>query len=441
MSSLPAFRRVICTSAILLLAAACGRDGGGMAAPTDGAAPAQADGGRAPTASSLDAGDGGALPDAAAGAQPPTDAGGVVGGPADGALRDAAPSQDAATAPAVPAIDCGFVDWKTPFTWTPTSVGMSVLATKPNSVVERYIGSPEVIDRGAVWDMFYAMSDDAKVGRIGHATSADRGRSWTRTDALLSPYGDYASGFLDTPTAIYEDGSHRVFLFGNSMANVAANPSFPTPGGQIGEVTLTGTHWAYPVPELSVPLGPKGAWDGLWVESPVVKRVGATYFMWYTANDASWTVRHGVATSTDGKMWEKFPGNPVVSPSTDNARFDSFFPGGPGVVQAPDGTFLMFFACAARASAVLPPLVANLCLATSPADDGKTFHMVPSDAAPAPIIPRSYFEGLAEGNLRVVNGPINPSVVLDRETGVFKLYYENQSSHIGLITLPVCRGM
>jgi hypothetical protein len=188
-------------------------------------------------------------------------------------------------------------------------------------------------------------------------------------------------------------------------------------------------------------VGAADAWDGLWIESPVVKRVGTQYFMWYTANDKSWTVRHGVATSPDGKTWEKFSGNPVVSPSTDNARFDSFFPGGPAVVQAPDGTFLMFFACASRASAILPPLIANLCLATSPASDGKRFQMFPSNAAPTPILPRTYFESLSEQGLRVVNGPINPSVVLDRELGVFKLYYENQASHIGLLTLPVCRGM
>ncbi len=369
-----------------------------------------------------------------------------AGPAADGALPDAvspsdgAVADDASSAPSVPAVDCGFVDWSVPFTWTPTSVSMAVLQTEPNSVVERYIGSPEVIDRGAVWDMFYAMSDGAKVGRIGHASSTDRGRTWQRSAARLDPYGTYASGFLDTPGALYEDGRFRVYVFGNSKANVAANPSFPTPGGQIGEVSFR-DGWSLTMPELALPVGPSDAWDGLWVESPVVKRVGAKYFMWYTANDRSWTVRHGVATSPDGKSWQKFAGNPVVSPSTDNNRFDSFFPGGPAVVQAPDGTFLMFYACAARASAVLPPLIANLCLATSPADDGQRFEQVPSGADPAPILPRRYFEGLAQENLRIVNGPINPSVVLDRAEGVFKLYYENQSSYIGLITLPVCRGM
>jgi len=370
------------------------------------------------------------------------DAGPGGAGPGDAGIpTDGASPADAAPPVAVPSIDCGFSGWGTPFTWTPTSVSMSVLQTQPNSPVESYIGSPEVIDRGDVWDMFYAMSDAAKVGRIGQATSTDRGRTWKRTGALLAPYGSYASGFLDTPTALFEDGRYRVYLFGNSKANVAANPNFSPPGGQIGEVGLSGTSWSYPTPELALPVGARDAWDGLWVESPVVKRVGDTYFMWYTANDQSWTVRHGVATSPDGKAWQKFAGNPAVSPSTDNARFDSFFPGGPAVVQAPDGTFLMFFGCASRNSAVLPPLVGNICLATSPAGDGKTFRKYPSDAAPAPIIDRAYFAGLAEGSLRIVNGPINPSVVLDREQGVFKLYYENQSSYVGLLTLPVCHGM
>jgi hypothetical protein len=351
----------------------------------------------------------------------------------DAGRSDAAPANNTADAapPGPEPTDCGFVDWGTPFTWTPTSVSMSVLQTAAGSDIEKYIGSPEVIDRGAVWDMFYAMSDAAGVGRIGHAVSSDRGRTWTRDALLMEPHGDFASAFLDTPGAVFDQGAYKLYYFGNAKLE--------TPAGQIGLALQDTSAWTFPQASPVLSFGASDAWDGLWVESPVVRKLGATYFMWYTANDSSWVVRHGVATSSDGVTWQKFAGNPVVSPSADTARFDSFFPGGAAVAQAPDGTFLMFFGCGSRLSAV--PFVANLCLATSAPGDGKTFRKYPTDAEPMPIIAKQYFESLSDGTLKILNGPMNLSVVLDRTEGVFKLYYENQSTFVGLLTLPVCRGM
>ena len=333
----------------------------------------------------------------------------------------------------VPAIDCGFVDFHTPFTWTPTSVSMSVFQTAPNSEVESYIGSPDVIDRGDVWEMYYAMSDAKGVGRIGHATSHDRGLSWARDSLRMEPFGTFASAFLDTPAVLYDEGKYKLYVFGNK--------ELKTQGGQIGYAVRDGNAFTFPLTAPALGVGDSAAWDALWVESPVVKKVGSQYLMWYTANDPSWVVRHGVATSSDGVSWQKYAGNPVISAADDVAKFDSFFPGGSAVVQTPSGDFLMFFACASRLSYLTPPLIANVCLATSPKGDGKHFTWYPSDVAKAPLVPRAFFEALHEGTLAINNGPINMSVVLDRTEGVFKVFYENQSTFLGLFTLPVCKGM
>jgi hypothetical protein len=383
--------------------------------------------------------------DGAAGAQPDSgpgrDAGGDGGSPpaADASATDAS-ATDAALPP-IPRTACGFRGWNTRFTWKPTSVSMAVLKVPANAPEERFIGSPEVIERGDAWDMFYAMGNGAGGGRVGHAVSRDRGRTWERALPSLEARGIYTNGLLDTPAALYEGDGFGVYYFANTPANMAKNPDFPVPGGVIVKSALRGADWTAPAEEPALGVGAADAWDGLWVESPVVKRVGDRYFMWYTANDASYTVRHGTATSEDGVRWTRSPHNPAVSPSTDITRFDSFFPGGPAVAQAPDGTFLMLYACGARASALLPPIVANLCLATSPPGDGERFTPYPSADAPEPIIPSDYFRSLNEAGITIINAPINPSLVLDREEGVFKLYYENQASYIGLITLPVCEGM
>ncbi|MFT3926371.1 MAG: hypothetical protein QM778_27750 [Myxococcales bacterium] len=364
--------------------------------------------------------------------QPTSDAGRDAGHHASGsgdASTDAATPEDYP-----PLVDCGFKDWSTPFTWTPTSVTLKSYTTAPNDAYESYIGSPDVHDNGAVWDMFYAMSDAKGVGRIGHATSQDRGVTWKRDAVRMDPYGNtYASAFLDTPSALYEGGALSLYVFANSMLK--------TPGGRIGYSVRKDEAWTYPFADAVLSAGAETAWDGLWVESPEVKRIGKSYFMWFTGIDSQWIVGHGVATSEDGVHWKKHEQNPVVRASDDPARFDSFLPGGTSVVQTPSGAFLMFYACGSRYQAAFPPLVGNLCLSISAPGDGKTFHKYPSDAAPTPMIPSSYFAGLNQDGVTIINGPINPSVIADREQGVLKIYYENQSSFLGLLTLPICKGM
>lgn len=65
--------------------------------------------------------------------------------------------------------------------------------------------------------------------------------------------------------------------------------------------------------------GESNSWDGSVIETHCVILDGATFKMWYTAYNNNITDIHasiGYATSPDGVNWQKYEGNPVMSPAT-----------------------------------------------------------------------------------------------------------------------------
>ena len=66
-------------------------------------------------------------------------------------------------------------------------------------------------------------------------------------------------------------------------------------------------------PEPVMDRGPEGAWDDGDVLNPSVVRVNGTFYNLYSGYDGA-TWHTGLATSRDGVSWEKFEGNPVLSP-------------------------------------------------------------------------------------------------------------------------------
>jgi len=75
------------------------------------------------------------------------------------------------------------------------------------------------------------------------------------------------------------------------------------------KVTWT-KHPANPVMDL----GPAGSWEEFGVGVPWVIWNGTTYWMWYTGFDSSFSTEIGLATSLDGVTWNRYAGNPVISP-------------------------------------------------------------------------------------------------------------------------------
>lgn len=66
-------------------------------------------------------------------------------------------------------------------------------------------------------------------------------------------------------------------------------------------------------PDPVIARGPAGAWDSVDALNPSVVRSSQTFYNLYSGFDGR-TWRTGLATSADGKAWEKDPANPVLEP-------------------------------------------------------------------------------------------------------------------------------
>ncbi len=150
--------------------------------------------------------------------------------------------------------------------------------------------------------------------------------------------GAWDSGGTETPTVLKIDSSHYFMWYGGY--------TFPRPtppvGMQIGVATSSdGINWVKYAGNPVLGFGAQGTWDGAWVESPTVVKVGSTFYMWYSGIDSSHTYRIGMATSADGEIWTKYASNPVLSSAAETAWEN-------GAVYAPsvfyDGSqFKMFY--------------------------------------------------------------------------------------------------
>jgi len=65
-------------------------------------------------------------------------------------------------------------------------------------------------------------------------------------------------------------------------------------------------------PNAVIDIGAEGNWDDVHVSHPSVFFDGSEYHMWYTGDNGSQR-GIGYAKSADGKIWEEYPGNPVLT--------------------------------------------------------------------------------------------------------------------------------
>jgi predicted GH43/DUF377 family glycosyl hydrolase len=66
--------------------------------------------------------------------------------------------------------------------------------------------------------------------------------------------------------------------------------------------------------ETNLEPGPAGAWDDDETLAPNVIKDGSTYKMWYTGKSSTGPYQIGYATSSDGIVWTKYTGNPIITP-------------------------------------------------------------------------------------------------------------------------------
>ena len=105
------------------------------------------------------------------------------------------------------------------------------------------------------------------------------------------------------PTVLFDSVIYRMWYTGHDGAET-----------RIGYATSAdGMTWQKYPNNPVLDIGVSGEWDDYRIVAPCVIFDGSQYKMWYGARAASSQIwRIGYATSTDGIMWEKYAGNPVV---------------------------------------------------------------------------------------------------------------------------------
>jgi predicted GH43/DUF377 family glycosyl hydrolase len=116
------------------------------------------------------------------------------------------------------------------------------------------------------------------------------------------------SSYVLGPRVVYDGGTYRMWFTGGN------------PSGTVGigyATSQDGVTWNIrSSPVLTA--GPQGAWDSGSVSVGSVLRNGTEFLMYYRGTNPTTyaTGAIGLANSTDGVTWTKFPGNPVLTSTT-----------------------------------------------------------------------------------------------------------------------------
>ncbi len=158
-----------------------------------------------------------------------------------------------------------------------------------------------------------------------HETTSADGVTWSNpSPALLENV--YA------PTILKEDDAYRMWY-----VDVSANPwiiRLATSGD--------GRDWlVHPQPVLSV----DQSWEKSRLFYPAVLKADGVYLMWY---GSYWSAERqktalGLAVSSDGIIWHKHPGNPVLRPDP-HRPWESHYTTSQSVLRLEDGSFRIWYA-------------------------------------------------------------------------------------------------
>ena len=145
--------------------------------------------------------------------------------------------------------------------------------------------------------------------RIGAAASTD-GINWQKSIANpvldVGVPGQFDSEHVYNPMVVYHDSLYWMWYAGNNGTN-----------WQIGLATSKdGVQWKKHLNNPVLKIGAAGNWDDKHLTSPFVMRDGAVFKMWYRGESAQFPGKGstGYAESPDGVNWVRHAGNPVFSP-------------------------------------------------------------------------------------------------------------------------------
>ncbi|MFQ5604136.1 MAG: T9SS type A sorting domain-containing protein [bacterium] len=201
-------------------------------------------------------------------------------------------------------------------------VGNPVLSPDPQSGIIGY-SDPALLFDGTNFHLWITgggfIPGETTAGvRTYYYTSAD-GFAWqaNSTNPVFreAAAGAWDSGHIETPNVVRSSEGFWLYYSAtpDSMADDGAQLKFGLATSQDGQTWIR--HAANPILERGLP----GSWEERQIESPCVLRKDSLFYMWYNGTDVEWRIHVGLATSVDGINWQKYPGNPVFSPSTSSA--------------------------------------------------------------------------------------------------------------------------
>ena len=207
--------------------------------------------------------------------------------------------------------------------------------------------SPEVVMVGEQYWMFYtdyrrspegAREDIQSIRRV----VSEDGINWGEESAVLEagPVGSWDTK-VSNPSVLVHDGVFLLWYSGSDSEGHTAIGRASSPDGLI---------WTRDAQGPVLGPGAPGAFDDLGVATPQVKRVGETFYLWYTGatgggnGSAPILEQIGWATSTDGLRWDRQL-RPLLQPLED---FESSHIGSPAALIDGSEVWLWYTAVNSR---------------------------------------------------------------------------------------------
>ncbi len=186
--------------------------------------------------------------------------------------------------------------------WTRTSDKPIIPVGSAGDADALQTSNPCVIHENGVFRMWY--QGRGKDGRLSvcYAESVDC-LSWTaRTGAVLSAQEEvngYRAGFQQ-PHVIFDSAENQYRMWFVKQNEASSSIWHAT--------SIDGVLWNI----TGEVLAPSVLWEGSLLYYPFVRRTDGGYELWYTARTSGkrWSV--GMASSTDGLVWERVPQNPIL---------------------------------------------------------------------------------------------------------------------------------
>jgi predicted GH43/DUF377 family glycosyl hydrolase len=187
----------------------------------------------------------------------------------------------------------------------------------------------EPVDKYKMWYIGGETSAGEGVS-VGYATSSD-GIDWVTysNNPVMTHGSTWDINGIETITVIKDGATYKMWYEGEDISG----------DNTIGYATSSdGINWeSYSGnPVFSV------AWDNAGTKEPWVIKDGPLYKMWYTSQSESEISSIGLATSSDGIIWQRQGAGPVMSPSLSWESGEGF--GNPRVIKNQSGYTMVYCA-------------------------------------------------------------------------------------------------